>query len=100
MSASVFKKLEEIYPSIIDMMPNELFNMHEFMLKLVEEHQELYIQALLEHPQDDEPSLVVIGKIAQGLKQRDDLLIYRGSETLENILDKSHDFEIWQKAQK
>jgi len=98
MPISAFSKLEEIYPSIINLMPNDIFNMHEFMLKLVEEHQELYIQALLEHPLDDEPSQIVIGKIAQGLKKRTDLITYIKNETLENILAKKHEFEVWQKV--
>ena len=85
MAVSVFDKLEEIYPEIIEMMPGDLFNTHEFMLKLVEEHQELYVQALIEHSQDDAPSLIVIGKIAQKLRARNDLVTLVGSEAIENM---------------
>ncbi len=76
MPASVFDKLEEIYPSIIDMMPDDLFNTHEFMLKLVQEYQELYVQALMEYSQNDQPSLMVIEQIASRTKgtQRPDNL--------------------------
>jgi hypothetical protein len=100
MSASVFSKLEGIYPGIIDKMPDTIFNMHEFMLKLVEEYQELYIQALLEHPLDDDPSQIVIGKIAQGLKRRADLVVYLKDESVENTPGKRHELEVWQKVRK
>jgi len=68
MPASVFDKLEEIYPKIIDMMPDDLFNTHEFVLKLVQEYQEIYVQALIEYSQNDQPSLMVIEQIAKRLK--------------------------------
>jgi uncharacterized protein (DUF2225 family) len=100
MSASVFDKLEETYPSIIDMMPEDLFNTHEFMLKLVQEYQELYVQALIEYSQIDQPSLMVIGQISRRLKERDDLVIYIRSVSIENLFEKKHDFEVWQKVQR
>jgi hypothetical protein len=62
------------------MMPDDLFNTHEFMLKLVEEYQELYVQALIEYSQNDQPSLMVIGQIARRLKERNDLITYVKSE--------------------
>jgi hypothetical protein len=67
-SALVFDKLDEIYTSIIDLMPDALFNTHEFMLKMVLEYQELYVQALIEYSQNDQPSLMVIEQIAKRLK--------------------------------
>jgi uncharacterized protein (DUF2225 family) len=100
MSASIFDKLEEIYPNIIAMMPDEQFNTHEFMLKLVQEYQELYVQALIEYSQNDQPSLMVIGQIAKRLKKRDDLVTYIRSDIIENVFEHNHDFEVWQKAQK
>lgn len=100
MPASIFEKLEEIYPRIIAMMPDDLFNSHEFMLKLVEEYQELYVKALIEHSQSEQPSLVVIGKITQRLKERDDLVTYLRSESIENIFEQNYDFEVWQKVRR
>jgi uncharacterized protein (DUF2225 family) len=100
MPNSVFDKLEEIYPSIIDMLPNDLFNTHEFMLKLVQEYQELYVQALIEYSQNDQPSLMVIEQIARGLKGCDDLVIYVGSVPIENVFEQKRDFEVWQKIRK
>lgn len=100
MPASVFEKLEESYPSIIDMMPGDLFNTHEFMLKLVEEYQELYVQALVEYSQSDQPSLMVIGKIVTSLKERNDLITYIRRESVENVFEQNHEFEVWQKVRK
>jgi hypothetical protein len=100
MPASVFKKLEEIYPSIIEMMPNDQFNTHEFMRMLVKEHQELYVQALVEYSQYDHPSLMVVERIVKGLWECGDLIVYVGSEPIENVFEQKRDFEIWQKVRK
>ena len=100
MPESVFDKLEEIYPKIIDLIPGELFNTHQFMLKLVQEYQNLYVQMLIEYSQNDEPSLMVIEKIASRLKDREDLVTYVKSEPIENIFEQKRDFEVWQKVRK
>jgi uncharacterized protein (DUF2225 family) len=100
MSASVFDKLEEIYPNIIAMLPDESFNTHEFMLKLTQEYQEFYVQALIEYSQNEQPSLMVIGQITKRLKERNDLVIYIRSESIENVFEQKHDFEVWQKVRK
>ena len=100
MSALVFDKLEEMYPSAIDSMPDNLFNTHEFMLKLVPDYQELYVQALIEYSQNDQPSLMAIEQIARGLRKRNDLIIYIRSECIENIFEQKRDFEVWRKVRK
>ena len=100
MPASIFDKLEEIYPSIIDMMPDDLFNTHNFILRLVQEYQELYVQALMEYSKNDQPSLMVIEQIAAGLRERNDLIIYVRSEPIENIFEQKRDFEVWRKVRK
>jgi len=100
MSASVFDELEKNYPNIIDIMPDDVFNTHEFMLMLVREHQELYVQALIEYSQHEQPSQMVIGQIVEILKKRDDLVTYLRSEAIENVFEKSHDFEVWQKIRR
>ena len=98
MPASVFDKLEEIYPKIIDMMPDDLFNTHEFVLKLVQEYQEIYVQALIEYSNSDQPSLMVIEQIVRRLKERNDLVIYVRSVPIENIFEQKRDFEVWKKV--
>jgi hypothetical protein len=100
MSASVFDELEKNYPNIIDIMPDDVFNTHEFMLMLVQEHQELYVQALIEYSQHEQPSQMVIGQIVEILKKRDDLVTYLRSEAIENVFEKSHAFEVWQKVRR
>ncbi len=98
MAASVFEKLEDIYPTVIGMIQNDRFNSHEFMLMLVHEYQELYVQALLEQNQSDQPSLAVAGRIADRLRKRTDLLTYLGTESIEHVFEQAHDFEVWQKV--
>jgi hypothetical protein len=100
MSTSIFDKLEEIYPNIIAMIPDEPFNTHEFMLKLTQEYQELYVQALIEYSQHEQPSLMVLGQIVGILKKRNDLVTYLRSESIENVFEQKYDFEVWQKVQK
>ena len=80
------------------MMPDDIFNTHEFMLKLVEEYQELYVEALVEYSQSDQPSLMVIGKIVTSLKERNDLITNIRMETVENVFEQKRDFEVWQKV--
>ena len=98
MAESVFEKLEESYPKLIGMIPNDIFNSLEFMPVLLREHQEPYIQALLEQNQSDQPSLAVAALIAEGLKRRTDLVTYLGKESIAHVFEQAHDFEIWQKV--
>ncbi len=100
MPESVFDDLEKIYPEIINLMPDDLFNTHEFMLMLVQEHQDLYVQALIEYSQHDQPSLMVIDQIVKSLKERDDLVIHLRSVPIENIFEQNHNFEVWQKVRR
>jgi|GEM_PF-3062153 len=100
MPVSILDKLEEIYPRIIDMMPDDLFNTHEFMLMLVQEYQGLYVQALIEYSQHEQPSLRVIGEITRRLKEHSDLVTYLRSAPIENVFEEDHDFEVWQKVRR
>jgi uncharacterized protein (DUF2225 family) len=70
------------------------------MLKLVQEYQELYVQALFEYSQNDQPSLMVVDQIVKRLTERDDLITYVRSEPIENVFKQKRDFEVWRKVQK
>jgi hypothetical protein len=54
MATTVFEELEEKYPEIIKLMPDK-FNSHDFIKKLAQKYQKLYVQALSEYANDEKP---------------------------------------------
>jgi hypothetical protein len=96
---SAFEELEEKYPEIVDMMADE-FNSHEFILKLAQRYQRLYVQALSEYEDNDQPFLTVHSQIAKRLKKREDLVKHICNKTSRNIFGDDSDAAVWLKVKK
>lgn len=79
MSEHDFTNLIEQYPTIIAQMPPE-FTSHDFILRLAQQNQALYIEALYVYRQGN-PFQVVHGILAKQLHQHPDLIVHVGDET-------------------
>ncbi|MBL6960648.1 MAG: hypothetical protein ISR59_06025 [Anaerolineales bacterium] len=96
---SAIEELEEKYPEIIDMMSPK-FNSHEFILKLAQQYQQLYIQALNMYPSSNQPFQTVHAQIAKKLKKRDDLVKHIRDKPSPNIFGLMNETAVWQKIEK
>ena len=90
------EELEEKFPEIVRSMPDE-FDSHEFILKLAQGYQQLYVQALSEYADNNQPFQSVHSEIAKRLKKRDDLVHHIGDRPSKNIFGLVNDAAVWQK---
>ena len=93
---SALEELEEKFPEIVGLMPDE-FDSHEFILKIAQAYQQLYVQALNEYATNDQPFQSVHSEIAKRLKKRDDLVNHIGDRPSKNIFGLVNDAAVWQK---
>ncbi len=97
MSANAFEELEKKYDEIVGLMPKE-FDSHEFILKLAQEHQRLYVQALVEYIKDDRPFQIVHGQIAMRLLKYPKLVTKIGEGVSKDIFLQENSAAIWRKV--
>ena len=94
-----FASLEAVYEQVIDLMPNK-FDSHEFILKLAQEHQQLYVQALAEHADNERPFQAVHSQIAMRLLKFPDLVTRVGEHISNDIFLQENSATLWQKVGK
>jgi hypothetical protein len=99
MSASEFESLEACYEQVIALMPNK-FDSHEFILKLAQEHQRLYVQALVEYAESERPFQIVHGQIAMRLIKYPNLVTRVGEHISKDIFLRENTATLWQKTGK
>jgi hypothetical protein len=99
MSTSEFESLESVYEQVIDRMPNR-FDSHEFILKLAQEHQRLYVRALVEYAESDRPFQIVHGQIAMRLLKFPNLVTRVGEHISRDIFLQENSATQWQKVEK
>jgi hypothetical protein len=99
MSASEFESLEAVYEQVIALMPNK-FDSHEFILKLAQEHQRLYVQALVEYAKSERPFQIVHGQIAMRLIKYPNLVTKIGEHISKDIFLQENTATLWQKTGK
>jgi hypothetical protein len=97
MSADQFEDLEGVYEEVIALMP-DTFDSHQFILKLAQEHQRLYVQALIEYAESERPFQIAHGQIAKRLKNFPNLVTYIGETTSEDIFLQKNSAAIWRKV--
>jgi len=98
MSKDAFKELEKKYEKVVSLMPEDKFNSHEFILKLAQKYQKLYVQALIEYADNDQPFQSVHKEIAKRLKKRDDLVVHIDDKSSINIFGLKNKAAIWRKV--
>ena len=93
-----FTALKNKYPQVIAGLPKDKFTSHEFILKLAQQHQGLYIEALSAYlmtlkPQDS-PFRAVHGRLSQLLH---DFAEYRGQVCSRDIFGTRNNCAAWRK---
>jgi hypothetical protein len=99
MSAFGFESLEAVYEKVIALMPNK-FDSHEFILKLAQEHQQLYVQALIEYAESERPFQTVHSQIAMRLLKFPNLVTRVGEHISKDIFLQESTATLWQKVGK
>jgi hypothetical protein len=99
MSKDSFEQLEDKFEEIVNLMHDE-FDSHEFILKLAQEHQRLYVQALVEYVKDDRPFQIVHGQIANRLLKFPSLVTKIGEHNSRDIFQQKNSATKWRKVRK
>jgi hypothetical protein len=94
-----FASLEAVYEKVIALMPSK-FDSHEFILKLAQEYQQLYVQALVEHVDSEKPFQVVHSQMAMRLLKFPNLVNRVGEHISKDILLQEGSAIMWQKVEK
>jgi hypothetical protein len=92
-----FSSLEAVYEKIIALMPNK-FDSHEFILKLAQEYQQLYVQVLVAYV--DSEFQAVHGQIAMRLLKFPNLVTRVGEHISKDIFLQESSTIMWQKVGK
>ena len=101
MSNFDFSGLYSHYPEIIASMPT-VFSSHKFILKLAQEHQSEYIEALYAYRtsiriDNPAPFMIVHGLLAKGLRQFPKLVEYIGYTSSTDIFGQPNECSEWRK---
>ena len=99
MSAFEFESLEAVYEKVIALMPSR-FDSHEFILKLAQEHQQLYVKALIEYVESERPFQIVHSQIAMRLLKYPNLITRVGEHISRDIFLQESTATLWQKVGK
>lgn len=97
-----FAGLYAHYPDIIRQMP-DTFTSHEFILRLAQQYQRLYVEALYSyrdslHRGQPTPFRVVHGILSKRLRDHPDLVSYLGEVSSVDIFGQSNDCAQWRKS--
>lgn len=98
MAKEAFEKLETLFPKIVKLIDNEKFDSHDFILKLAQKQQNLYVQLLYVYKNNDQPFQSVHKEIAKRLKKRSDLVEHVGNTYSENIFGLKNRVAVWRKV--
>ncbi len=97
MATNAYEAIEEIYPRIVKLMDDK-FDSHEFILKLAQKYQKLYVQALYEHREQNRPFHIVHMAIAKRLKKRGDLVQHVDNKFSKDIFGQENKVAVWRKV--
>jgi hypothetical protein len=89
--------LEEKFPEVAAKM-GRYFNSHDFILKLAQMHQRLYVAALAAYVDKDYPFQIVHSEIARRLLNHPDLAVKIGEDTSEDIFRQKNTAIVWRKV--
>ena len=92
-----FEALEALFDEIVAIMPKQ-FDSHEFILRLAQQHQQPYVEALAAYATTGRPFQIVHGKIARRLMKRPDLVTKIGEHDSPDIFGQVCSVAIWRKT--
>ena len=97
MSAPTLDALEKTFPEIVSKM-NDYFDSHDFILKLAQAHQRLYVAALAAYADKEYPFQIVHGEIARRLLKRPELVTKVGEHISSDIFGQKSSATVWCKV--
>ena len=77
---------------------NIYFDSHDFILKLAQAHQRLYVAALAAYADYEYPFQIVHGEIARRLLNHPELVTKVGENTSQDIFHNKSSAALWRKA--
>jgi hypothetical protein len=89
--------LETVFPDIVGKM-NDYFDSHDFILKLAQTYQRLYVKALATYADTDRPFQIVHGEIARRLSKHPGLVTKVGEHSSEDIFRRRNSSTVWCRA--
>ncbi len=98
MAKEAFERLEELFPKIVNLIPDDKFDSHDFILKLAQKYQKLYVQLLYIYKDNNQPFQLVHKEIAKRLKKQDDLVKHVGNRPSKNIFGLENNVAVWRKV--
>lgn len=90
-------ELETHFAQIVDALPDE-FDSHDFIIELAHEYQKVYVRALGQYPDSDQPFQTVHGQIAKRLEKHKELVTKQGKFPSPNIFRRETPAENWVKT--
>jgi hypothetical protein len=97
MSKDALKDLEEVYPKVVRLMPDE-FDSHDFILVLARKYQKLYVRALFTSKDENLPFNRTHRAIGKRLKRHKDLVEQVGEQSSTNIFGLESKVALWRKV--
>ncbi len=97
MNTKVYEDLEGAYLGIVELMPDK-FDSHDFIMRLSQENQKLYILALYENRNKVRPFETVHKAIAKRLKKHTDLVEQEGYKSSRNIFGLENRVAKWRRV--
>jgi hypothetical protein len=99
MSANAFEEIEKKFDEIVGLMPDgQDFDSHDFILKFAQKYQQLYLRALSEYADNDQPFQTVHGESDKRRKKRTDLVEHIDNRTSKNIFGLENEAAVWRKV--
>ena len=98
MNTDAFEKLEKQFSKIVKSIDKDPFDSHDFILKLAQKYQKLYVQLLYVYKDNNQPFQSVHKEIAKRLKKHDDLVKQIRVRSSKNIFGLENKVAVWRKV--
>jgi hypothetical protein len=98
MAKEAFERLEGLFPKIVNLMSEDEFDSHDFILKLAQKYQKLYVQLLYVYKDNNQPFQSVHKEIAKRLKKHEGLVEHMGNHSSPNIFGLENNCAVWRKV--
>jgi hypothetical protein len=99
MNADAFEILEKQFAKIVKLIDKDTFDSHDFILKLAQKNQKLYVQLLYVYKDNNQPFQSVHKEIAKRLKKYTGLVRYDPrNHSSKNIFGLVNKCAVWHKV--
>src|SRR5688572_14838189 len=98
MAANAFEMLETLFLKIVKSIDKDKFDSHDFILKLAQKNQRLYVQLLFVYKDNNQPFQSVHKEIAKRLKKHTDLVEHIDNHSSKNIFGLKNKVAVWRKV--